>query len=135
MAIILVDSNVVLDLADKNSSWSDWSIQILEELELENHFVINSIIYSEISIGFEMIEDCETFLFNCGFEVLQIPREALFLAGKVFLAYRKKKGTKINVLPDFFIGAHAVINNYKLIARDKHRYNTYYPTIELITEL
>jgi predicted nucleic acid-binding protein len=61
-----------------------------------------------------------------------IPREALFLAGKAFKSYRESGGTRTGVLPDFFIGAHALVENIPLLTRDPKRYRTYFPTVELI---
>ncbi len=133
MSIILVDSNVVLDVADKSSTWHEWSVETLDDLEYENSLIINPIVYSEISIGYETIEDLAAFIACCGFEFIDIPKEALFLAGKVFLNYRKNKGTKTNVLPDFFIGAHAAVRGLLLLTRDTRRYSTYFPKLNLIT--
>lgn len=133
MSIVLVDSNVVLDVADKGSTWHEWSLHTLEYLEYENSLIINPVVYSEISIGYETIEDLATFIACCGFEFIDIPKEALFLAGKVFLNYRKNKGTKTNVLPDFFIGAHAAVQGLLLLTRDTRRYSTYFPKLNLIT--
>ena len=133
MSVVLVDSNVVLDIADKSSSWHEWSLETLEDLEYENNLVINSIIYSEISIGYATIEELSIFIASCGFEFTELPQEALFLAGKAFVNYRRNKGTKTNVLPDFFIGAHAAIQDLLLLTRDTRRYQTYFPTLKLIT--
>ena len=132
MAIILIDSCVVTDLALPESSWFEWSATTLERLDQDNTMVINPIIYAECSVGFERIEDVEALFGHLGFISKSIPKEALFLAGKVFLQYKKRQGGKTNVLPDFFIGAHAAIANYPLITRDKGRFSTYFPSVELI---
>ncbi|NHN39775.1 type II toxin-antitoxin system VapC family toxin [Pseudomaricurvus alcaniphilus] len=132
MAVILVDSCVITDLCDPYSSWYEWSANTLEQLDPNHTFVINPIIYTECSIGFETIEEVENLIAKLAFDCKAIPREALFLAGKAFLHYRRRKGKKDNVLPDFFIGAHAAVKNYKLITRDKGRFSTYFPTVDLI---
>ena len=132
MAVILIDTCVVTDLADPESAWFEWSAGTLERLDQNNTFVINPIIYAECSVGFERIEEVEGLFDNLGFESKPIPKEALFLAGKSFLQYKKRKGAKTNVLPDFFIGAHAAVEGYQLISRDKGRFNTYFPSVELI---
>ena len=93
---------------------------------------INSIIYTEISIGFNRIIEVENAIKKINIKVLEIPHEALFLAGKVFLEYRKNKGTKNSTLPDFFIGAHATISSFDLITRDTARYKTYFPKVNII---
>ena len=132
MAVILIDTCVVTDLADPDSTWFEWSAATLERLDQNNTFVINPIIYAECSVGFERIEEVEALFDHLGFASKPIPKEALFLAGKAFLQYKKRKGGKTNVLPDFFIGAHAAVSAYQLITRDKGRFSTYFPGVELI---
>ena len=106
---ILVDSCILLDLFTNDPDWADWSENILGQYGQTNTLYINSIIYTEVSIGFNLIEEVEAAIEQAGIKVLEIPREALFLAGKVFLNYRKSKGTKHSTLPDFYIGAHAIV--------------------------
>lgn len=132
MAIILIDTCVVTDLAEPDNAWFEWSAATLEQLDQNNTFVINPMIYAECSVGFERIEEVEALFKHLGFESKPIPKEALFLAGKAFLQYKKRKGGKANVLPDFFIGAHAAVSNYQLITRDKGRFSTYFHSVELI---
>ena len=132
MAEVLVDSCIVTDLADVNSRWHEWSANTLESLDYQNSFVINSIIYSECSVGYETIEEVEALFALLRFSIKEISREALFLAGKVFVQYRRRGGTKVNVLPDFFIGAHAAIEGYSLVTRDRGRFAAYFPSVKLI---
>jgi len=132
MATILIDTCVVTDLADPKSTWFEWSAGTLENLDQNNIMVINPIIYAECSVGFKYIEEVEALFEHLGFINNPIPKEALFLAGKAFLQYKKRKGGQTNVLPDFFIGAHAAVAGYQLITRDKGRFSTYFPSIELI---
>jgi len=133
MTGILVDSNVILDVVENDPVWADWSENQLELFSDSHPLLINPIIYCEVSIGFERIEDLENVLNGMGFKMLQIPREALFLAGKVFLSYKKQKGTKYSPLPDFFIGAHAAVEDLPLLTRDTRRYGTYFPSVKLIS--
>ena len=130
---ILVDSNVILDLFLNDPAWADWSEATLEKYSQQAILYINSIIYSEISIGFELIEDLENTIAKAGFQMLEIPKEALFLAGKVFLKYKKRRGTKRTPLPDFFIGAQAAVLQLDLLTRDISRYRTYFPKVNLIS--
>jgi len=132
MAVILIDSCVITDLAAPDSAWFEWSASTLEKLDRDNTLVINPIIYAECSVGFERIEDVEALFEHLGFAMRPLPKEALFLAGKAFLQYRRRQGRKGNVLPDFFIGAHAAVAGYRLISRDKGRFSTYFPSVELI---
>jgi hypothetical protein len=129
---ILVDSCVLLDLFTDDPKWATWSEIILGKYSQRNTLFINSIVYTEISIGFNRIEEVENAIEQVGVKVLEIPREALFLAGKVFLDYRKNKGTKSSTLPDFFIGAHAAVSSFDLITRDTTRYKTYFPKVKFI---
>ncbi len=129
---VFVDSCILLDLYTNDPIWADWSEQILDKYSQTNTLFINSIVYTEISIGFNQIEEVEKALSGIGIKVLEIPREALFLTGKVFLKYRKNKGTKNAPLPDFFIGAHATVSKFNLITRDVAKFKTYYPQLKLI---
>jgi predicted nucleic acid-binding protein len=129
---VLVDSCVLLDLFTDDSHWADWSESILERYSQTNTLYINTIVYTEISIGFDQIEEVEEALETLGIKVLEIPREALFLTGKAFLQYRRNKGTKNPPLPDFFIGAHSAVAQLDLITRDLSKYKTYFPQVNLI---
>jgi len=130
---VLVDSNIILDVFLNDPNWADRSESMLEEYAQNSLLYINSISYSEISIGFELIEDLESAVAKAGFQMLEIPKEALFLAGKAYLSYKKRKGAKRTPLPDFFIGAQAAVLNLDLITRDVSRYRAYFPTLKLIT--
>ncbi|MCK4603785.1 MAG: PIN domain-containing protein [Deltaproteobacteria bacterium] len=130
---VLVDSNIVLDVFLNDPKWADWSESKLDEYDQLGILYINSIVYSEISIGFKRIEDLESAIAKAGLQMLEIPKEALFLAGKAYLKYKKRKGTKRTPLPDFFIGAQAAVQNLDLITRDVSRYQSYFPTVKLIT--
>ncbi len=129
---IFIDSCVLLDLFTNDLNWAQWSEDILEQYSHTNTLYINSIVYTEISIGFNKIEEVEMAISELDIKVLEIPREALFLTGKIFLEYRKNKGAKNSPLPDFFIGAHASVSNFDLITRDTDKYKTYFPQIKLI---
>lgn len=132
MAIILIDTCVITDLANPQSAWFEWSADTLERLDSAHSMVINPIIYAECSVAYQRIEEVEA-LFTClGFAMQTLPKEALFLAGKAFLQYKKRKGEKGNVLPDFFIGAHAAVSGFWLMTRDKGRFTTYFPSVKLI---
>lgn len=129
---VIVDSNIILDVFLNDLKWADWSESKLEEYSYSSSLYINSIIYSEISIGFKLIEELEAAVHKAGLQLLEIPKEALFLAGKAFLKYRRKKGAKRTPLPDFFIGAQAAVLDLALLTRDVSRYQSYFPTVELI---
>lgn len=130
--MIIVDSNIILDIITQDPTWYDWSASQLALLAENNQLVINDIIYSEISIGFNNIEEVEEVLSD-SFIFRPIPREALFLAGKIFVKYRKSGGTKLSTLPDFFIGAHSSVLDVPLLTRDKKRYKNYFPNLQIIS--
>lgn len=130
---LLVDSNVILDVIENDPIWATWSLQMLGRYHATHELIINPIIYAEVSIGNENIEEVERVLKEGGFHMRQIPKEALFFAGKIFLAYRKRGGIRRSPLPDFFIGAHAAIEKLSLLTRDATRYKTDFPTVNLIS--
>ena len=132
---VFVDSCVLLDLFTDDINWADWSERTLEKYSQTNTLYINSIVYTEVSIGFNNVEEVESSLDALGIKVLEMPREALFLTGKAFLKYRKNKGNKTSPLPDFFIGAHASVSKFRLITRDSKKYKTYFPQVKLIHPL
>lgn len=131
--MVLVDTNVILDVIETDPVWADWSQRQLDQAALGDTLIINPVIYAELSIAFLRIEELEAMLVQGGFVVESIPREALFLAGKAFLQYRRQKGTRTGVLPDFFIGAHASVLGIPLLTRDVGRYARYFPRLRLIT--
>ena len=130
---LLVDSNVILDIFLDDPNWADWSESALAEYSVDTDLYINSIVYTEVSIGFEKIEELQSALNKSGFQMLEIPKEALFLAGKAFLKYRRGRGIKSSILPDFYIGAQAAILDMELITRDVSRYRTYFPSVRMIS--
>jgi predicted nucleic acid-binding protein len=129
---VLVDSNILLDVFLDDPKWAGWSESKLDEYDEFGALYINPIVYSEISVGFDRIEALESAIARAGLQMLEIPREALFLAGKVYLAYKKRRGVKTTPLPDFYIGAQAAVLNLDLITRDVSRYQSYFPTVRLI---
>lgn len=129
---VLVDSNVLLDIITQDSKWLDWSAAILAGLANTRILVINPIIYTEVSIGFEKIEELDEVLSTDLFRRDPLPFEAGFLAGKAFVRYRRRGGGKTAPLPDFYIGAHAAIGGFDIVTRDASRYRTYFPRVRII---
>jgi hypothetical protein len=133
MTAILVDSNVLLDLMTEDARWFAWSAGAIEQAADNFRLVINPVIYAEVSVRYSRIEDVDKALSKTLFDREAFPYEAAFLAGKAFVAYRRRGGTKLSPLPDFFIGAHAAVAGYQLITRAAVRYRTYFPKLSLIT--
>ena len=131
--MILVDTNVLLDVLQDDSRWAQWSQDQLDTALLTDRLTINAVIYAELSVSFETLENLEAVLTAASIKIVDIPREALFLAGKAFLKYKRRQGRKTGVLPDFFVGAHAAVLGYPLITRDVARYKTYFPGVQLIS--
>ena len=131
--ITLVDSNVILDLVTDDPKWFRWSSEALTRAADESALAINPLIFAEVSIGFARVEELEQLLSSDDFDRLELPYEAAFLAGKAFLSYKRKGGTRSAPLADFYIGAHAAVAGMRLLTRDVRRYRTYFPTVKLIT--
>ena len=129
----LVDTNVLLDIATDDPNWARWSLRQLDAAAIRGPILINAIVYAEFSIGYTRIEDVNHVLAGAGLELIEIPRAALFLAGKVYQRYRAQGGSRTGVLPDFFIGAHAAVAQLPLLTRDPSGYRTYFSSIALIT--
>jgi len=132
MTAVLVDSNVLLDLASDDSIWVTWSANAIEAAADRYRLVINAVIYGEVSVRYSHIEELDMALPEALFEREEVPYEATFLAGKAFRAYRQRGGLRRSPLPDFLIGAHAAIAGYQLLTRDVSRYRTYFPHLRLI---
>jgi predicted nucleic acid-binding protein len=130
---VLVDSSVLLDVVTRDSVWNEWSSTMLERIANESVLVINPLIYAEVSAGFDSIEAAEDGLPLDLVRRDNLPYEAAFLAGKAFLAYRRRGGERRSPLPDFYIGAHAAIAGFRLLTRDARRFRAYFPNLELIT--
>lgn len=129
---MLVDTNVLVDVLANDPDWADWSIGQLRAQARVHRLAINPVIYAELALTFSTVEALDEALAGMELPVLDIPRPALFLAGKAFARYRKAGGLKNSVLSDFFIGAHAAVAGLPLLTRDVRRYTTYFPTVRLV---
>lgn len=132
MSVILVDSNVILDILTEDPDWYEWSAAALERYAEDAVLAINPIIYAEVSVGFDRIEDLDETLPPEFFRRAPLPWEAGFLAGKCFLLYQKRGGKKRAPLPDFYIGAHAAVGGMALLTRDAGRYRTHFPKLNIL---
>ena len=132
MTAILVDSNVLLDLMTEDPRWFSWSADAIGQAADNFRLVVNPVIYAEVSVRHSRIEELDAALPRSMFDREAIPYEAAFLAGKCFLAYRQRGGSRRSPLPDFFIGAHAAVAGYRLMTRDAARYRTYFPRLSLV---
>lgn len=129
---MLVDTNVLLDVLENDPDWVDWSLHQLRAQSQIHSLVINPIIYAELSLAFSRFEALDAVLANMQLAVIEIPRPALFLAGKAFVQHRRRGGTKSSVLSDFFIGAHAAVAGWPILTRDTTRYRRDFPSVQLI---
>jgi predicted nucleic acid-binding protein len=127
----LVDSNVLLDVFTEDPTWVEWSSTALAVAAEAGPLFINPIVYGEVSVRFSRIEDLDDALSPDDFRRAPLPWTAAFLAGKAFLAYRRNRGTASTPLADFFIGAHAAVEDFELLTRDPTRFRTYFPTVRL----
>ncbi len=131
--MLLVDTNVLVDVLEDDPEWADWSIRQLRAQSKVHPLAINPVIYAELSLTFSTVEAFDKTLESLDLALMELPRPALFLAGKAFVRYRRQGGKKSNVLADFFIGAHAAVLRCPLLTRDARRYQTYFPSVALIT--
>ena len=132
MADVLVDSNVILDVFTQDPRWFDRSAAVLARMAGDHELIVNPIVYAEVSVGFERIEELDAALPGESFRREPLPWEAAFLAGKCFVRYRRAGGSRRAPLPDFYIGAHAAVRGIPLLTRAAARYRTYFPRLELI---
>lgn len=129
---VLVDSNVLIDVLDRDPAWGGWSTDQVDRFRTADRLIVNAVIYAEVSVDFARLEEVDRALAAVGAAMEPIPRPALFLAGKAFRHYRRRGGGRSGVLPDFFIGAHAAVLGVPLLTRDAGRYRAYFPTLALI---
>jgi predicted nucleic acid-binding protein len=129
---MLVDTNVLVDVLEDDPQWAEWSISQLRAQSQIHRLVINPIIYAELSLTFSAVEALDKALETMMLPVIEIPKPALFLAGKAFAQYRRQGGIKQNVLSDFFIGAHAAVEGVPLLTRDAARYRSYFPSLKIV---
>lgn len=130
--MILVDTNVLIDILTDDPVWADWSVRQLRAQAQVHDLAINPVIYAELSLAFESVDAVDEVVDELGLGFQELPRPALFLAGRAFVQYRREGGTKSNVLPDFFIGAHAAVLDCAILTRDGRRYRSYFPRVALV---
>jgi predicted nucleic acid-binding protein len=130
--MLLVDTNVLVDVLENDPEWADWSIGQLRAQSKIHRLAINPVIYAELSLTFTTVEALDKTIEDLGLALVEVPRPALFLAGKAFVRYRRQGGTKNNVLADFFIGAHAAVSGLPVLTRDTRRYAAYFPGVMLM---
>lgn len=131
--MILVDSNVIIDVLTQDPAWQGWSEAALRDAADRDQIAINPIIYAEIASGFATIGELDRHLGTDVFRRLQLPYEAGFVAGRAFVEYRRRGGVRTSPLPDFYIGAHAAVSGLELLTRDARRYTGYFPGVRLIS--
>ena len=130
--MLLVDTNVLVDALQDDPQWADWSLAQLRAQARIHELVINPVVYAEVSLSFSTMEALDRVVETMELTLREIPRPALFLAAKAHLQYRRRGGSKAQVLPDFFIGAHAAVEGWPLLTRDARRLRTYFPSLQVI---
>ena len=130
--MLLVDTNVLVDVLQNEPQWADWSIAQLRAQAKLHALAINPVIYAEMSLSFSTLEALDDVVLTMALELREIPRPALFLAARAYVLYRRRGGSKGHVLPDFFIGAHAAVEGWPLLTRDASRFKTYFPTLDVV---
>ena len=130
--MLFVDTNVLVDILQDDPDWADWSVRQLRAQSQVHELCINPVIYAELSLNFDSVAALDEAIDVMGLALHELPRPALFLAGKAFVKYRRAGGSKGNVLADFFVGAHAAVMGCGIVTRDPRRYNNYFPRVALI---
>ncbi len=130
--MLLVDTNVLVDVLQDDPQWAAWSIAQMRAQARLHQLAINPVIYAEISLSFSTLEALDRAVTTLDLQLRDIPRPALFLAARAFAQYRQRGGRKTQVLPDFFIGAHAAVEGWPLLTRDAGRFRTYFPSVEVL---
>ena len=130
--MILIDTNVLIDIATEDPVWAEWSLQEFNAAAAMDELAINDVVYAELSVGYDSVDELDRAIQRVGITLAPIPRAALFVAGRVFQRYRAAGGIRTGVLPDFFLGAHAAVAGVRLLTRDTRRYRTYFPELTLI---
>lgn len=130
--MLLVDTNVLVDVLQDDPQWAEWSIAQLRAQATVHELVINPVVYAELSLSFSAFESLDRVLAVMALTLREITRPALFLAGRAFLQYRRRGGRRGQVLPDFFIGAHATVEGWPLLTRDASRFRTCFPSLEIV---
>lgn len=131
--MILVDSNIWIDLIQEDPVWLDWSLAQVQRVRSQQRAVINPVIYAELAPTYDDPAALDKFLSMAKATMKPLSRAAAYKAGRAFLSYRQKRGTKTGVLPDFFIGAQAQTEGWTILTRDVARYATYFPGVKLIS--
>jgi predicted nucleic acid-binding protein len=131
--MLLVDTNVLVDVVQDDPQWADWSVRQMRAQASIHQLVINPVIHAEVSLSFSTLEALDSVLATLALELREIPRPALFLAAKAYALYRRRGGTRLQVLTDFFVGAHAAVAGWPLLTRDARRFSTYFPTLQVVS--
>ena len=130
--MLLVDTNVLVDVLQDDPQWAEWSIAQLRAQAIIHELAINPVVYAELSLSFSTFEALDRVVATMELAMHEIPRPALFLAARAYLQYRRRGGSEAQVLPDFFIGAHAAVQGWALLTRDARRFTTYFPSLEVV---
>ncbi len=131
--MVLVDTNVLVDVLQDDPQWASWSQAQMRSQARVHPLVINPVIYAEVSLSFSTLEAWDAVIATLELQYQEIPRPALFLAAKAYSQYRQRGGTKSQVLPDYFIGAHAAVQGWSLLTRDASRFRSYFPSLRVLT--
>ena len=130
--MVLVDTNILLDIANLDPVWLHWSLQHLRQARSQETLCLNIIIYTELIPAYQSSLDLDTALAGSGILRIELPYACGPIAARAFSQYRKRGGSRTAPLPDFFIGAHAEAAGMMLLTRDPQRYRTYFPAVKLI---
>jgi hypothetical protein len=130
--ITAIDTNVLLDILIPNEKFFELSLRAIEEAAGEGSLVVCDVVYAELCVQFTTQRGCDAFLESNEIRVEPLSRVAHFLASRIWLSYRRQAGPRSQILPDLFIGAHAVTQANRLVSRDRGFYRKLFPTLSVI---
>jgi predicted nucleic acid-binding protein len=130
--VLLVDTNILVDIMDADSHTADWSAQQLRAQRQVHELLINPVIYAELAPGFASQEKLDSQVKAIGLRFRELPKPALYVAGVAHRQYRRAGGARESILADFLIGAHAMVLGCGILTRDARRYRNYFPRVPLV---
>jgi predicted nucleic acid-binding protein len=130
--VLLVDTNVLLDIVEHDPEWRDWSAEQLRNQKTVHELVISPVVYAELSPSFSSQHKLDSEVQFIGLRFRELPKSALYLAGIAHRQYRRSGGARESILADFLIGAHAMVLGCGILTRDARRYRNYFPRVPLV---
>ena len=133
--MILIDSNVIIDVVDRDPRWFNWSFENIDRAGQAASLMINAVVVGEVAPSFSGLPEFRAAMANLLITIHDLNADAAYFAGQAFRRHceRRDIGTGKSILADFFIGGHAHAIGATILTRDPRFYRSYFPTVPLIT--